>query len=142
MTAILRAQDSLRLNAFQADSIAAMNRRYTYRADSLWTPVARRLAAMPADYDEDEAYELYIRARHAQVDMLLAFGRTVRELLTPEQRRKLPASISNPLDPRYLALVRNGTGLYVGATGLATPIFFSEGPAFFAETAPMPAIMH
>jgi len=38
---ILRQQDSLHLTAVQADSIAAMNRRYNYRSDSLWAPVSR-----------------------------------------------------------------------------------------------------
>ena len=117
LAAILRSQDSLRLTAMQADSIAAMNRRYTYRADSLWTPVAKQLAALPADFDNDVAYDLYISARRAQVDMLAEIAGTVRKLLTPEQRRKLPPPILNQLDPRYLALIRNGTGMYVGAGG-------------------------
>jgi hypothetical protein len=56
MAAILREQDSLRLTAPQADSIASMNRRYTYRADSLWTPVARELAALPEQFGERRAY--------------------------------------------------------------------------------------
>jgi hypothetical protein len=37
-------------------------------------------------------------------------------VLTAEQRRKLPQSVTNLLDPRYLISIRNGTGLYVGAT--------------------------
>jgi hypothetical protein len=114
MATILRSQDSLQLTALQADSIAAMNRRYLYRADSLWRPVAQYLAELPVQYDEGEAYDRYIRARHAQIDMLARLVRAVRELLTPGQRRKLPAAVVNQLDPRYLALIRNGTGMYVG----------------------------
>jgi hypothetical protein len=117
LSIILRQQDSLRLTAMQADSIAAMNRRYTYRADSLWTPVARYMAALPNQYDEGEAYDRYIRARRTQVDMLTRIVAAVRELLTPEQRRKLPAPIINLLDPRYLALIRNGTGMYLAGGG-------------------------
>ena len=41
----------------QADSIASMNRRYTYRSDSLWAPVARYLATLPTEYHEDEAFD-------------------------------------------------------------------------------------
>ena len=52
MTSILRQQDSLRLTSVQADSIAVMNRRYTYRSDSLWAPVGRHFASLPARVDE------------------------------------------------------------------------------------------
>jgi hypothetical protein len=123
MSAILRSQDSLRLTALQADSIASMNRRYTYRADSLWTPVARYLATLPNQFEEDEAYDRYLHARRTQIDMLTGIADAVRELLTSEQRRKLPASVNNLLHPRYLALIRNGTGMYVGGS---TPSFAGD----------------
>ena len=113
MATILRSQDSLRLTAMQADSIAAMNRRYTYRADSLWSPITKKLAALPEKYDDGEAYRLYLGARRAQIDMLSSLVTTVREMLTPEQRRKLPASTVSALDPRYLALIRSGNSTYV-----------------------------
>jgi hypothetical protein len=125
MATILRQQDSLRLTALQADSIAVMNRRYTYRSDSLWAPVARWFASLPTRFDEDEAYDRYRRARHAQLDMLMKMGPAIRELLSPEQRRRLPAQVTNVLDPRYLVSIRNGTGLYVGAGSLTT-----GGPGF------------
>ncbi|HET9986123.1 MAG TPA: carboxypeptidase-like regulatory domain-containing protein [Longimicrobiales bacterium] len=130
LPAILRAQDSLALTALQADSIAAMNRRYTYRADSLWAPVLRHLAALPARFDEGDAYDRYLVARRAQVDMLIGIVPVVRELLTTRQRRKLPAPVTNLLDPRYLALIRNGTPLYVGGGGGGVPFFTSPGPVF------------
>jgi hypothetical protein len=116
MAAILREQDSLRLTAPQADSIAAMNRRYTYRADSLWTPVARTLAALPEEFAERDAYRAYLQARRAQVDLLMAIGPAVRDLLTPEQRRKLPPDVLNQLDRRYLASIRSGTGTFLGGS--------------------------
>ena len=118
MTAILRQQDSLRLTATQADSIAAMNRRYTYRSDSLWAEIGRDFAKLPARYDEAEAYDRYMRARRAQIDMLLAMAPHIRGLLTSQQRRKLPASVINILDPRYLVSIRSGTGMYVGPGSL------------------------
>jgi hypothetical protein len=117
MTTILRQQDSLRLTSIQADSIASMNRRYLYRTDSLWTPVARYFASLPEVFSESEAFDRYLRARHAQVDMLIDIGPIIRELLTNEQRRKVPAQVLNAMDPRYLISIRNGTGLYVGGTG-------------------------
>jgi ribosomal protein L16/L10AE len=117
MTTILRQQDSLRLTSVQADSIASMNRRYLYRTDSLWTPVARYFASLPSEFSESEAFDRYLRARRAQVDMLIDIGPTIRDLLTSEQRRKVPAQVLNAMDPRYLISIRNGTGLYVGGTG-------------------------
>ena len=126
MSTILRSQDSLRLTALQADSIASMNRRYTYRADSLWSPVAKHFASLPAEYDSDAAYDRYITARRAQIDMLSDMVSAVRDLLTPAQRRKLPASVVNYLDPRMLALVRNGTGMFVSGAG-GGPIMLGGG---------------
>jgi hypothetical protein len=117
MVAILRQQDSLRLTYHQADSIAAMNRRYTYRTDSIWTPVGRYFAGLPTRFDEELAYDRYLEARRAQIDMLIRIVPVIRSLLTAEQRRKLPPQIVNVLDPRYLVSVRNGTGLYVGGSG-------------------------
>jgi hypothetical protein len=128
MATILRQQDSLRLTSRQADSIAAMNRRYTYRTDSIWAPVARYLAAMPTHFDEGLAYDRYLQARHAQIDMLIRIVPTIRELLTAEQRRKLPGQIVNVLDPRYLVSIRNGTALYVGGgPGGFGPVNFGPG---------------
>ena len=128
MATILRQQDSLRLTSRQADSIAAMNRRYTYRTDSIWVPVARYLASLPTNFDEGLAYDRYLQARHAQIDMLTRLVPVIRGLLTPEQRRKLPGQIVNVLDPRYLVSIRNGTGLYVGgAPGGFGPVNFGPG---------------
>lgn len=117
MTQIIRQQDSLKLTSVQADSIASMNRRYAYRTDSLWTPVARYLAALPEKYQLDQAFDRYLRARRAQIDLLIGTVKTVSELLTPEQKRKLPSQITNFLDPRYLNQIREGSGIYIAGGG-------------------------
>ena len=96
-----------------ADSIASMNRRYTYRTDSLWTPVARHFAALPNSYRAGDEYDRYIEARHQQVDFMMDVVKSLRDLLTPAQKRKLPQSIVSALDPRYLLSIRNGNGMYV-----------------------------
>lgn len=121
MTTILRQQDSLKLTSLQADSIASMNRRYVYRTDSLWTPVARRFAALDSSFRMGAEYDTYLTARHDQIDFMIAVVNSLRELLTPAQRRKLPLSINNMLDPQYLKAMRNGSGMYIpfgGAIGL------------------------
>ena len=137
MATIIRQQDSLHLTVVQADSLAAMNRRYTYRSDSLWAPVARYLVKLPERYDEGEAYGLYLHTRRAQIDMITQLAPTIRALLTPEQLRKIPQLTLNTLDPLYLASVRDGTSLYVGgiAPFFGAPVFIGGGAAFAEFTA-------
>ncbi|HET9634700.1 MAG TPA: carboxypeptidase regulatory-like domain-containing protein [Gemmatimonadaceae bacterium] len=123
LSTILRQADTLGLSGMQADSIASMNRRYVVRLDSIWSPVTKYLAALPDKYNKDEAYSRYQRAREASVDMLIGLVPTIRDLLTPSQRRKLPAYIASYLDTRYLASIRSGTA-GAGANG---PMMFG-GP--------------
>src|SRR5688500_2498517 len=114
LSAILREQDTLQLSSTQADSIAVMNRRYTYRSDSIWVAAAQYLGNLGNDYNTSEAYERYGRARRSQVDILARMAHAVNALLTPEQRRKLPGNVVNYLDPRYLRSIRNGNNTFVG----------------------------
>ena len=114
LATILRSADTLGLTGMQADSVASMNRRYLIKLDSIWSPVAKYLAALPDKYNKDEAYSRYQHAREASVDMLMGLVPTIRQLLTPSQRRKLPAFIASYLDTRYLASIRSGTA---GAAG-------------------------
>jgi hypothetical protein len=120
MSTILRTQDTLRLTRLQADSIARMNRRYLYQTDSIWAPVARFMAALPNEYDGDEVSARTLAARRAQVDLMMKIGPAIRGLLTPEQLRKIPQTTLNYLDPRTLALVRDGTPMYINGSGLST----------------------
>ena len=112
---LLRLQDSLQLTARQADSVAALNRRYSYQSDSLWLTVTRLMEALPDRFDEDQVYHQYMRARNAQLNLLTNAAVHVRGLLSPQQRRKLPPSALNYLDPAFLNTLRKGSGLYVGS---------------------------
>ncbi|HET7633001.1 MAG TPA: carboxypeptidase-like regulatory domain-containing protein [Gemmatimonadaceae bacterium] len=109
LATILRQSDTLQLTPQQADSVAMLNRWYIVHLDSIWTPVARYLATLPSDYDEDEAYRRYLRGREGSVDLLLKLSPDVRGLLTDAQRRKLPDLVASYLDPRYLAAIRSGS---------------------------------
>jgi hypothetical protein len=109
MAQMLRQMDTLGLSGPQADSIATLNRRYTIRLDSIWAPVAKYLANLPEKYDQGEAYDRYTTARKASVDMLIKLAPTINDLLTAEQKRKLPALVASYLDTRYLAGIRSGT---------------------------------
>ncbi|GAC1516276.1 MAG: hypothetical protein NVS1B4_10440 [Gemmatimonadaceae bacterium] len=112
MAMLLREQAALRLSGAQADSIATWSRLYSVRSDSIWSPVARYLAALPDDYDESDAYARYLAARRATVDLLMALAPAVKGLLSAEQSRRLPASVTGLLDPTYLASIRSGTTMY------------------------------
>jgi len=128
LAAILREADTLELTGPQADSIATMNRRYVVSLDSIWTPVAKYLAALPDNYNKNEAYDHYQKAREASVDLLIRLVPKLNTLLTSEQRRKLPSLISTYLDTRYLASIRSGTA-GGGANG---PMMFPGGGIFTA----------
>jgi hypothetical protein len=106
---ILRQSDTLKLTGDQADSIATLNRWYTVKVDSIWTPVAKTLAALPSHYDHDAAYARYKAAREATVDLLLKVVPSVKQLLSADQRRKLPDIVTTSLDPWYLQSIRSGT---------------------------------
>ena len=114
MATILRQQDSLKLTAQQADSIATLNRWYVTRSDSIWAPVARYLGGLPDQYDQGDAYDRYISARKASVDLLMKIGPEVKGLLSADQQRRLPAFIAGFLEPRYLASIRSGTVTFTG----------------------------
>ena len=136
LSAILRQQDSLQLTTAQADSLAVMNRRYTYRSDSLWAPVGKYLGELGNEYDVDEAYDRYLRARRAQVDMLMRLVPHVNALLTPAQKRKLPTAVVNMLDHRYLRSIRSGSNTFVGGGFGGAGFGFADGEFF----APMEAV--
>jgi hypothetical protein len=94
-----------------------MNKRYMRSVDSLWAPVAKHVAELPKDYHEGEVYSRYMEARHGQVDLLTTLAPVIRNLLTAEQRRQLPSIVTSYMDPRYLALIRNGTATFLAGGG-------------------------
>ena len=72
--------------------------------------VAKYLAELPkGPYSQDAAYDRYKAAREASVDLLLEFAPQVKNLLTPAQKRKLPQSIMNNMDAKYLKAIRSST---------------------------------
>ncbi len=115
MAQILRQQDSLHLTSQQADSIASLNRWYSVRIDSIWTPVAKYLSDLPNSYDQGAAYDHYLGARRASIDLLAELAPRVKQILTAEQVRKLPPFVASYLEPRYLASIRSGTAAFTGA---------------------------
>ncbi|HEY9229245.1 MAG TPA: hypothetical protein VIP11_21515, partial [Gemmatimonadaceae bacterium] len=109
MTTMLRQADQLKLTPEQADSIATLNRWLTVRLDSLWAPVAKDLAALPDEYNQDAAYDRYRSAREASFDLLIKIAPGVANMLTAEQKRLMPQSVANYLDVKYLSRIRSST---------------------------------
>lgn len=125
MATILRVVDTLKLTGPQADSIATLNRWFTTRMDSIWTPLAKYYAGLPDRFDEVEAYDRYREARESSVDLLIKIAPAVKGVIQPDQWRKLPSYAQSMLDPRYLASIRSGTaGAGMGA------VMMMEGGAF------------
>ena len=118
---ILRQSDTLKLNGMQADSLATMNRSYIIRLDSIWAPIAKHFAALPDNYDKRDVQDRYVAARKASVDLMIRLSPVIKQLLTPDQLRKLPSFIASYLDTRYLAMVRAGT------QGASAPFGFPGG---------------
>jgi hypothetical protein len=135
MSTILRQQDSLKLTSVQADSIAALNRMYSIRNDAIWSPVAKYLADLPTAYDQGAAFDRYMQARKASIDVLMKIVPAIRDLLSPEQRRKLPAFVASYLEPRYLASIRSGTATFTGSSAFGGAAGFG-GDVTFTAAAP------
>jgi hypothetical protein len=138
MATILRQADTLELSPEVADSMAVLNRAFTIKLDSIWTPVSKFLAALPNKYDQSEAYDRYRQAREMSVDALIRVAPVVRALLSPDQMRKLPTYVTPFLDRRYLASVRSGTsgtglgmimggGMAIAGAGEGTRIMIRTG---------------
>ena len=109
MMLILQQPDSLKLTRKQADSLAALSRLFTQKADALWTPVSKYLEAVPDSYDKSAAYDQYVTAREKTVDYLLTLVPDVNRLLTKAQKRRLPLQILNFLDVRVLKFMRSSS---------------------------------
>jgi hypothetical protein len=141
MAQILRQQDSLHLTAQQADSIASINRWYSVRIDSIWAPVAKYLSDLPNHYDQDAAYDHYLSARRASVDLLASLAPSVKQILTDEQHRKLPTFVASYLEPRYLASIRSGTASFTGAPMLPGSAAATMGGATMSAGGPVQVII-
>jgi hypothetical protein len=109
MTTMLRQFEQLKLTPEQADSIATLNRWFTVRLDSIWSPIAKDLAALPEHYDQGLAYDRYRVGREASFDLLIRIAPDVVKMLTPEQKRLIPQFVANYLDVKYLRQNRSSS---------------------------------
>ncbi|MBC8089720.1 MAG: carboxypeptidase regulatory-like domain-containing protein [Phycisphaerae bacterium] len=108
MARLLQVGEQMHLTRRQADSLATMSRRYTRLVDSLWTPAAKYLAALPKEYDRSIAQAKLVAARETAVGYLITVAPHIRDMLTKGQTRVLPSGIVTMLEPRYLQLMQKG----------------------------------
>jgi hypothetical protein len=109
VAAILRNADTLKLAASQADSITMIAGQYARRIEAIWSPIVKRLAALPDRYSRDDAYDVYVSGRRQTIDLLSQLAPRILALLTDSQRRALPVEVQSHLNARYLATIRSGT---------------------------------
>jgi hypothetical protein len=109
MAMVLTQQTGLRLTREQADSLATLSYKFSVFADSVWTPATDYFGGLPEEYSHGEAYARYVVARERTVDYLLMLVPFATNVLTPSQRRELPAQIANYLDVRVLRFLRSST---------------------------------
>ncbi len=109
MYLILEQAESLGLTREQADSLATLSRAFARFADSVWTPAGRFLSSLPDTYSTREAYDRYVSARERTVDYLRGLAPLAKDVLTSQQRRKLPLQVANFLDERVLKFLRSSS---------------------------------
>ncbi len=117
MDQLLRQKDSLHLSDAQTDSLIRMNKQFTASVDSIWTPISKYLAGLPADFDLDEAFSHVSTGQNATIDLLVSYAPRVKGLLTQEQFVKLPTVLAAFLDPQTLREMRPGASFGFGGPG-------------------------
>ena len=109
MAMVLQQSDSLNLTRKQADSLATLSTKFSQYADSVWTPAAKALDAVPDRYSPGDAYREYVVARERTMDYLIAIAPDLRGLLTAEQKRRLSTIVLNYMDDRVLRFLRSSS---------------------------------
>ncbi|MGH7669124.1 MAG: hypothetical protein ACRENQ_06480, partial [Gemmatimonadaceae bacterium] len=90
MDQMLRQKDTLKLTNEQTDSLIRMNKEFTNSVDSIWTPIAKYLEALPDKFNVDEAYDHVSNGQNATIDLLVAYAPRIKGLLSGAQFRELP----------------------------------------------------
>lgn len=91
---VLQQTDSLLLSREQVDALRAARAAYRIRLDSVWTTLAKYLAALPDVYDARDAYRHADQATDAAWEMTrLDLQRTLPAILNPVQLQLLPSIV-------------------------------------------------
>jgi hypothetical protein len=104
---LLPQKDSIQLTKEQVDSVNRMITTLTHAADSIWTPMAQYLVKVGArDAADAEAVRRLRETKRAVEDAQFASYSALRNLLTPEQRKRLKQPLSLMIQEDYQKQVR------------------------------------
>jgi hypothetical protein len=108
---LLRAKDSLSiLSSDQVKALTALDRRVTQQEDSLVTPFANYLAALPDRYDEPEVIAKALVMENALFDVVIDGMRQAGEIFTPDQINEFPPFLRASFDIKRLMTLRPRAG--------------------------------
>jgi hypothetical protein len=108
---IIRQRDSLRLTTEQGDSIRSLQAAYAARIDSIWVPLAKDLAQLPDNSDIEEVFRRIRGAQRESYDLQMFHGPAVKRVLTRDQLRRLPASLTRALDEKQILEAARNAGV-------------------------------
>jgi hypothetical protein len=108
---LLQAKDSLTiLTKSQFNALVALDRTVTAKQDSIVTPVAQYLAALPAAYSEQEVLSRVLVMMNQLFDVVVEGMRVAREVFTADQISEFPPLLRSSFDIQRLLSARPTAG--------------------------------
>jgi hypothetical protein len=108
---LLQAKDSLSiLTNDQLKALTELDRRVTAKEDSIVTPVAQYLAAVPKEYSESEVLVRVLAMSNELFDVVVAGMREARAIFTAEQIDEFPPFLRASFDIQRLMSARPTAG--------------------------------
>ncbi|MBL0938574.1 MAG: hypothetical protein IBJ03_06755 [Gemmatimonadaceae bacterium] len=104
--ALYRVRDSLNLTATQSLSLDSAVREFNARLDSIWSPMAKTLAAAEKHYDRPATITTIRGAQQLAWDALEGTVGRIRALLTASQMAMIDPAIATLLDAGAIARLR------------------------------------
>ncbi len=115
---VLAQKDSIGLSKVQVDSVNALITTLTKRAEALWTPTAEYILKLNTTDADAELVQKLKDTRAAVLDAQFTAYRALRNLLTPEQRKKLKPPMSFMIEEDYMKSIKlQGAGTTMGFQG-------------------------
>jgi hypothetical protein len=108
---LLQAKDSLSiLSNDQLRALTQLDRRVSAKEDSVVTPVAQYLAALPKAYSEADVLQRVLAMENALFDIVLDGMRDARAIFLPEQINEFPPLLRSSFDIERLKAARPTAG--------------------------------
>jgi hypothetical protein len=108
---LLQAKDSLTiLTNSQFAALVALDHTVTAKQDSIVTPVAQYLAALPVAYSEQEVLSRVLVMMNQLFDVVVEGMRAARDVFTAEQINEFPPLLRSSFDIQRLLSARPTAG--------------------------------